>query len=325
MRTAPDLSVVVEWENVMFSERTRAVRMLGILRKQAEAIDRTVEVIVVFDANRIDRADVETYVYEHAEQRDREKSVEWRVEAAEASHYYELKNEGARRSRGQVVIFLDSDVVPEDDWLKGISAPFFASPEIAVLAGHTSVAHESTFEKAFALGWFFPLRDPDNVIHSNRQRFFANNVAFRRDVILNHPFPVMPEGATRGACGDLARTLSSSGVRIWTNTAARAQHPPPSNPRHFVVRALAHGRDIVVYETEAGHTLLEALRRSLRWSCTYTIGAARRMKSEGHEVGLRFWQLPAALCIMICFYCLAFLAGCATALFPDYARRHWRI
>ena len=251
--------------------------------------------------------------------------MDLRIEGAEGKHYYSLKNEGATRARGQIVIFVDSDVVPEDSWLKEISRPFFEHPEVNVVAGHTYLAHQSLPQKAFALGWFFPLRNVDNTLHANSPRFFANNVAFRRETILQHPFPGMVDGTTRGACTQLARSLRASGISIWTNTAARANHPPPSGLQHYLIRAFAHGRDNILKWNAAGWPLWSKLRKSFEWSARRSARMAVHIKKERHRVGLPLWQAPAAFGIMFCFYTLVFVASCVTLAFPRYAAERWKI
>ena len=255
---------------------------------------------------------------------DSNDSVDLRLEEALGRHYFELKNEGAARARGQIVIFIDTDAVPEDNWLKEISQHFFDYSEICVVAGHTYLSHESLFEKAFALGWFFPLRNPKNAIQSNSKGFFANNLAFRRDFFLKYQFLDLPEGLCRGACIQLAHTLVSSGISIWTNTAARAQHPPPSDLRHYVLRAFGEGRNNVLLQTRAGRNLFLSLGRSYLWFVTRVVSAGRRMKNERQRVDLAFWQTPAAFSIMVFYYCLACCGSSATVLFPRYARKHWQ-
>ena len=320
-----ELSIVVEWENVLLSEDERCFHMLRKLSKQLGEINRRAEVLVLFNPNQIDRASIEIVLQKHLGQGDSDVSVDLRLEEALGRHYFELKNEGAARARGQIVVFVDSDVVPEDNWLKEISQPLFDHPEICVVAGHTYLSHESLYEKAFALGWFFPLRNPKNAIHSNSKGFLANSVAFRRDLFLKYPFPDLPAGHCRGACSQLAQTLTSSGISIWTNTAARAHHPPPSDLRQYVIRALAEGRDNLLLHTGAGRNLYLSLGRSFLWFMKRVVSVGRRMKNERQRVNLPFWQTPAAFSIMLCFYCLACCGSSATVLFPRYARKHWQI
>ncbi len=320
-----DLSIIVEWENVLLSEDERCFLMLRKLSRQLGGINRRAEVIVLFNPDQMDRAGIETVLQKHFLLEDINDSVNLRLEEALGRHYYELKNEGAARARGQIVIFIDTDAVPEDNWLKEISQPFFDHPEICVVAGHTYLSHETLFEKAFTLGWFFPLRNPENAIHSNSKGFFANSVAFRRDLFLKYPFPDLPAGLCRGACSQLAQTLVSSGISIWTNTAARSSHPPPTDLRQYVNRALGEGRNNVLLHTGTGRNLFLSLGRSFLWYMKRVVSAGRRMINERQRVNLPFWQTPAAFSIMLCFYSLSICGSCATVLFPRYGRKHWQI
>ena len=320
-----DLSIIVEMENVLLSEDERCFLMLRQLREQLAEINRTAEVIVLINPDQTDRDSIETALRKHFGQGNPEALVDLRLEVAQGSHYYELKNKGAALARGQIVIFIDSDVVPEDNWLKEISQPFFDHSGIDVVAGHTYLPHDSLYEKAFALGWFFPVRDPENRLHSANKKFYANNVAFRREVFLKYLFPSMPTGVRRGACGQIARTLASSGIYIWTNTAARVHHPPPSGLQHYMIRALAHGRDNVLHKTGVGYMLFTAFSKNLLWIIYRVVTMGRRMISERQQVNLRFSKVPAAFTIMMYFYWLAFLGSLAAVLFPDYARKHWQI
>jgi hypothetical protein len=100
---------------------------------------------------------------------------------------------------------------------------------------------ENLVSKAFALGWFFPLRQ-DAPRLGEARHFFANNVAFRREVIIAHPFPPMDRGQTRGARSSVAKILTAHGIEIWKTSAARTPHPTPTGGI-TVTRALADGRD----------------------------------------------------------------------------------
>ncbi len=53
-----ELSIVVEWENVLLSEDERCFHMLRKLSKQLGEINRRAEVLVLFNPNQIDRASI---------------------------------------------------------------------------------------------------------------------------------------------------------------------------------------------------------------------------------------------------------------------------
>ena len=320
-----DLSIVLEWENVLLAEADRCSRMLRQLGKQVTETSLKVEVIVLYNPDQVDGGVIERTVHDHLESDGALSQGQVRIEQAPGLHYYELKNEGAMRARGSVVVFIDSDIIPEDGWLGEISQPLFDRPEVAVVAGNTYLAFDSVFEKAFALAWFFPLRNDRKEIHAEHAHFYANSVAFRRDIFLKYKFPKMQEGVTRGACVDLAHTLIASGVPIWTNTGAQASHPPPADIHHYVTRGLAQGRDNLSRDVGSGNSRVEALAKSLRWSAAEVKKAVVRMAHERHRVKLALWQTPGALAIISVYYTLAFVGGGITAIAPGYATRRWQI
>ena len=219
------VTVVVEWDNVRLSELGRARRMLAELDRQAEALARAghrewqgrpvrVDIVLVFDSHRFDEATVRQAV---ADSSTPGTSLPMRLLPSHGASYYEQKNAGAAAATGEVVVFLDSDVVPEDGWLESILRPF-ALPWVQCAAGNSYVETGSVYEKAFALTWFFPLRDHDGrrglVAH-----FYANNVAFRRDFF--SPAGFRTKAASRGA------RAGGSPIR----SAPRAARSPTTAPR----------------------------------------------------------------------------------------------
>src|SRR3990172_1590472 len=113
------LSIVVEWENVRLADSGRAREMLRRVGRQAAELPADlpsgpVELIVLHD-DELDAVSVGSFVEEalgpvHPH-------VELRVVPTPGGGYYALKNAGARLARGDIVVFLDSDVIPEDGWL----------------------------------------------------------------------------------------------------------------------------------------------------------------------------------------------------------------
>jgi hypothetical protein len=234
-------SVIIEWENVQLAEMSRCQAMLRQLHKQARALRRQalaadgeersllqrftepVEVLVLFDDEAVGEADVARIVHPIIPPTD--PNLELRLVAASGNEYYDQKNFGAQQAKGDFIVFLDSDVIPEDGWLQALLGSF-EDPEVDVVCGNAYIDPYSTFAKAFALAWFFPLRSDDGPVYPT-QEFFANNLAFRREILERFPFPSMPEGMTRGACVVLGRTLAENDVGVYRNPAARVSHPPP--------------------------------------------------------------------------------------------------
>src|SRR5580765_5585078 len=199
---APQLTVIIEWENVRLSEIGRAKAMLRNLVEQIHqlrtpiseegdrqsVVDRSpshVEVVVLYNDEEIDGRAVESMVTTLVP-RD-SSDFELRIMPASGLHYYELKNFGARLAKGDLVVFLDSDVIPQPNWLVNLVGSF-TNPEIQVVGGEAYIEPEGLVGKTFALFWFFDRRSTAGGL-SKKQHFWANNVAFRKETILRHPFP----------------------------------------------------------------------------------------------------------------------------------------
>ena len=258
----PDVSIVVEWENSLHAGAQRADAALARLAEEVHASPRRIEVLVCHDEDTPPSVPLQPVGDAPA----------WKTVRVPDSRYYELKNHGAGEAAGAILVFLDSDAIPEPGWLEALLAPF-SDPAIDVVAGQTYIQADSTYGKAFALWWFFPLRARTEPIRPVRH-FFANNVAFRRPTFLAHPFTPI-QGTARGACLGLAATLRDAGIAIWHAPAARVAHPAPRGWRHFMLRALAQGRDRLPRErgwkaTAAGsaarlvHHITDGFARTLR-------------------------------------------------------------
>lgn len=315
----PDISIVIEWENVILADMGRSIRMLERLREQIPALERTVEVIVLFNPEQIEKSILEHELFKRLGVDDSSPAFSLKAEGVRGKHYYDLKNEGVKLASGDIVVFLDSDVIPDDGWLANLVGPLYEDKGLKLIGGNTYIDCGGVYSKAFALSWFYKLRVHENHALVRNDLFHANNVAFRKEVIMKHPFPDMPEGVTRKSCVMLSRELEREGVPIWINTAAQVSHPAPNGIHHFFVRALAEGRDTVLSERPGSPVLLKG---------SYFkkfIDNLMKIITNRKKVDLPVWQIPAALGIMLTYYTVAMTGGVITRLKPDYAKASWRI
>ncbi len=315
------VSIVVEWENALTADDVRPRCALAELARQTAALAERCEVLFLHNPAQVSRDEIAAVVAPYL----RENRTAWRIEAAPGLHYYDLKNAGARRARGAIVVFTDSDIVVEPGWLAAITAPFAQAPEITLVAGNTYLDTTTLAGKAMAEGWIFPPRSNSDAL-TTTSFFLANNVALRRDFLLAHPFPPMPAGATRGACVVLTRQLHAEGVTIWLASGARANHPAPKNLKRVLIRALAEGRD---WALNGGLTPgSAALGHGLRYAAKTPRDIAhmiRATRAAGARIGLTGPQ-AALTALLQCAYCaLRPIGAFAAILWPAYARQAWRI
>lgn len=319
----PQLSMIVEWENVKLSEMDRCREMLRAMAKQIpEYFDKqevvespesipAAEILILYDAGAFDGGFINDIVETEIPRGTRH--CQWRIIAAGSEGYYGLKNIGSRQAQGDTLLFIDSDLIPEPKWIENMLSPM-QNPDVKVVAGHAYVTPDDMLSRTFALIWFFPLRAIEATI-SPAKGFFANSVAFRREVFLEHPYEVIP-GASRGACRLLAKKLASAGVQMLSNTGAQASHPPPNGLKHFLIRAVVQGRDdLLMNQTEqrAGKgSIFHSIARIGKWQ----LKAWRQILLKFHTVGLPFYQVPFAFFIASAYGFLFFSGDLATRIFP---------
>jgi hypothetical protein len=319
------VSVVVEWYNTNHALMGRAHRMLQALAEQAaEVLPRLgapLEVLLVFDSDQVNAVEAQ-------------RAVTMFLSATEAlklsclpvpqATYCELKNAGAAASKGDIVIFLDSDVIPEPGWLAAFLTAF-ADPEISALVGNTYVdcTGNATYAKAMAIAWMFPLRDTEGGV-TPLKMFYANNVAFRREEFLKRLFPSVP-GFIHAPADLLVERFQREGVPIWSLGDARASHPPPRGTRHFVNRAISGGKARALAKGRPAIGRLKRIARYLKADIDSTLYCCRRMFSAGKKVNLRFYELPLAMAVGSAYHALFLLGSVASVLAPKVMQPRFKL
>jgi hypothetical protein len=282
-RLQPPLEIIVAWNNLEVAE---------------EDVKNTV------------RAVVPTHLSE----------IRLRFLPVTGKRYYELKNFGFQHSTGRIVVFLDSDVIPDPHWLERLLGSFACS-DVRVVAGSTYLDGESLYSKACALFWIFPLRVDCGRLYTVRG-LRANNLAVRRETFAAFPFPDVP-GTARACCQQLARTLLSNGVTVYENSAAQTGHPPPPGFRYFVSRAIADGRDTVFLGPAPWRTGSE---RSVLWQ----LGGRIRSRTNAilknwRQVRLPRIGVPLALGIAGGYFALVLTGAGLAVVAPRFMRRHFQL
>jgi hypothetical protein len=321
----PLVSIVIEWDNARVSELARARRMYRVLLDQIARLTegRVIEVFFLYDAVAIDPAVIDQVT--SAPDVVLPAGVAMHVVGTPGLGYYELKNEGAKRAAGDIVVFLDSDVVPEPDWLERLLRSF-RDPGVQLVGGNSYIEPVSVYSRAFALTWFFPLRTEDGPLQMT-SHFFANNLAGRREFLGRYPFPDQPR--FRGQCSTLANTLAAEGIPIYSNPSAHVAHPPPNGVSHFIRRALCEGHDLIVEERLRGESAPVRLGRNMRLSY-WTLRAEavhlrQTIRTQRARVGLSAAAAPLALGIALLYYTTRAVGEILTRIDPRIVRRRFPI
>jgi len=327
------LSFIVEWENTHLNGVPRALALLDVLGRQWQAIaDRHYPAALPPEgAEFLDRLDPRPELVavsgrvlcEETRQEIRlrtPKAFDLGIHVTEGFEYYPLKNLGASQATGDLLLFVDSDVLPDDGWLAHLLGSF-GRPDVHVVSGQTYVGPRDVFSRAFALGWTYELRDESGRFEPCR-KFYGNNVAFRAEAFPKDGFP--PLGPrTRGASSLLRQKLNAVGIDVWQNRRACVDHPPPASTKHLVVRALAHGRDIYMKYSTQRH--LGGLRDSLGTAAKRLARGFKNTLLHRQRVGLPWWQVPASLAIMSTYYGFFALGGILTHISPEAMGRRFRL
>lgn len=318
------ISIIIEWENVLLSELDRCRRMLQIIYEQSVEIHSSVEMIILNNPEQVSIESVITFFKKNLTI-DPSNSVKVRFEESPDSHYYELKNFGADRATGDIIVFVDTDVIPEDKWLHELVTPFMEDPTVNVIAGNTYVDPIDSVNKAFALGWFFPMREKDSWGSKSVQEFYANNVAFRKSLFLQYYFPPMPFGMTRGSCEILAKKLYENNIPILMKNAAQTKHPAPNGWKHIIVRALANGRDRVLRKRMDNNSVLGSYGYMYQYAYVRIKQTFCRSFHQYDYFQLSKKEKIMAYMLMISYYTLVILGATFTTFSPKMTSKWWRI
>ena len=231
----------------------------------------------------------------------------------------DLVNVAASECRADLVVLLDADCVPAQEWLGAAVDAMRRYPDAAVVSGLTVYPGERFTYRVLAtlLRSFVDPGEP------GRTRFVtSNNAVFRRDALLAHPVPTIEPR-------HLAARLQTEGIRAdggglyfeprmrvthrfdgWASErrirrrvgyrAIRLRQLDGRAPYAWLVRAGALAVPLVV----AGRTL-DSWRDCVR---------------AGHHFGLRWFELPAAFAMAVAVHVLE-IGGMMAAFRDERAAR----
>jgi glycosyltransferase involved in cell wall biosynthesis len=185
---------------------------------------------------------------EHAARRP----IHW-LELGEDVGYYQAKNRGFDVAKGDVVVFADGDCWPDPDWLESLLAPF-SDASVRVVAGRTTYRRDLLGTAATTIDFMY---FPTPLGEGYTRNFYANNVAFRRDVFETRRFG--DHEVYRGHCAVLGLDLHTDRIPIVFQPSARTIHRFPDSLRELGKLRMMRGRD--TYELTP--SLGRALRRDL--------------------------------------------------------------
>lgn len=167
---------------------------------------------------------------------EQDEAVVYRFSATRGSSA--ARNEGINAAGGDVIAFLDDDVLPDESWLATLVKALREAGERAVVTGQVLSGEPET------VGAFAPSLRPDERPASYRGRaaanvLWTNNMAMHRDVVgviglfderLGAGLPRFPAGEDNDFCF----RLLEAGYTIVYEPAARVQHRAWRQDRDYV-------------------------------------------------------------------------------------------
>jgi glycosyltransferase involved in cell wall biosynthesis len=310
--TKPLVSVVVETITSRFDADGGALvdelaKTLDAVQRQTWPPDR-IETIVVLDAA-FDAAVAAEVARRHP----------WvRFASSAASNYFAAKNAGALVAKGELIAFVDGDCVAEPDWIERLVEAL--TPEYGVVAGRTRYTGNSLLARTFTIPDFAHVLDEGE---RNASGFNINNLVFRREIFLTHPFDERIE--RNGGCYFLFHQLRADGIRVAYEPRAVAWHGLDIGQFGFVQKHFDRGRDsMTIYHLDDRHVLRSTgLVRRGGAVALFPLYARRivldwiRMARHRAQAGIGLAALPY-YCAVLTMTRLIELAGALTARRPSH-------
>jgi hypothetical protein len=318
------IALIVEWDNARLSEVDRAREMLRRLSSQATQAARRsnqrFDLTLVYDPETIAPEIPRAILAECVDKTSWPGDVA--LIEAPGQHYYEQKNFGVKHADADIIILIDSDVIPDDNWLENLLEAM-RDPAVGVVSGETYLATDTYYDRLLAAFWLFETKKQPRGLYEAKN-FYANNVAFRADIIRRHPFPMAE--TYRGQCATLAKTLRSAGIKLYRSGSAMVSHPPPSGLAHFVNRAICHGHDIVLSNRKkrAGWLLASPIGALFRFARDIALAPSRVIQRRKASVR-SFSGAVLAFLLAVAYATMKLVGEVVTFLNPKFVRNHFSI
>ncbi|HEY0144474.1 MAG TPA: glycosyltransferase [Thermoanaerobaculia bacterium] len=171
-----------------------------------------------------------------------------KIVTARAQNYFVAKNAGAAAATGEIVALLDGDCVPAPDWIETLVARM--TPDVGVVAGCTRYTGSSLAARTFSVPDFAYVLSEEG----SASGILINNVAFRREVLLAHPFE---ERIRRnGGCFLQFHQLRRAGVKVIYESRAVVAHGLDIAGAGFIKKHFGRGFDgVAVYRADDSEVL----------------------------------------------------------------------
>jgi Glycosyl transferase family 2 len=218
-----------------------------------------------------------------------------KVIVSPATHSAALKNDGVRAASAPIVGLLPADCLPATDWLRRLVDVLRDGPGVDAVSGRTDYPGDALVVRILALlerGFL----DPGGAGATWSVSY--NNAAYRRALLIEHPFPDLDF-----ACGGKghAEAMRRAGARLYFEPRMKVVH-------HF--EGWAFERDV---RRNLGYAAIESRRREPRIAFAWvarlgyaaipfmavarTVYDWRVCLRAGTRYRLRWYEIPVALAL----------------------------
>jgi hypothetical protein len=227
-------ALVIETNNLRGGDGARAaaslLRLIAMLAEQTQSLTGLHQVVVTHDG--LDDASRDMLC------RTAGRPIEF-VQIGADANYYEAKNIGFDATDTDYVVFADADCIPAADWLEQLLAPFAGPDSPQVVAGRTSYQDNLIGTALTTLDFMY---FPSPLAPGATRNFYANNVAFQRDVFAHLRYERL-DGVYRAHCQVLGLRLQAAGVVVRYAPRAHTVHRLPDTRREALALRWMRGED----------------------------------------------------------------------------------
>ena len=220
------ISVIIETYNATPETEIKLEHVLDKLNKQTYPRDK-IEVLVVLDEANTKLAGFL-----------KDKYPDVSLVTLNSNNYFSMKNHGIKFAQGDIVAFLDCDCIPGEDWAERIASTLSRGADVA--AGKTRYPSDKPLARTFDLFDFGHVQGDEN---GEANCFVANNVAFRKDVLLKHNFD--NRIGRSGGCYLLARQLKVLNYKMVYEPGQFAVHEYNIKGLGFIIKRIRLGYDSI--------------------------------------------------------------------------------
>jgi len=137
---------------------------------------------------------------------------------AEPRNSFALRNIGIQHAAAEIIAFLDTDCVPEPDWLYWLVAALNSRKNLSAVSGRTTYGSGGLMQRTLSL---LSRAYVDRGGPGETRHFSNNNGAFRKEALLTHPFPTSDNPFVAALH---AGVILRDGGRLWFEPRARVVH-----------------------------------------------------------------------------------------------------